>query len=133
MPTNSGGLAEEDTTTGISFSPTAEAFHMARWLGVLVAAPILWVLLFVVFDSLFGDLRATPWGLLAIASISHIAPEGGLSVMIYLLTFGSEILIFCALFATWVAPVLATAVLGPARLRGEFSPPSHPTVDTARL
>jgi hypothetical protein len=106
---------EGDTTTGISFSPTAEAYHIAKWTGVLVIAPLLWFVLFVVFDSLFGDLRVSPWGLLAMALISHVAPEGGLSIMIYLLTFGTEILVFCALFATWIAPIFAVPVLGSDR------------------
>jgi len=106
---------EGDTTTGISFSPTAEAYHMARWVGILVVAPLLWFLLFVVFDSLFGDVRATPWGLLALAMISHTAPEGQLTGLIYLVTFGSESLIFCALFATWFAPAVGDAFLGPDR------------------
>jgi hypothetical protein len=108
---------EGDTTTGISFSPTSEAYHMAQWTGVLVVAPLIWCLFFFTFDSLFGDLRTTPWGLLALALISHIAPEGGLTILIYLLTFGAEILIFCALFATWVAPLFAITVLGPERRR----------------
>jgi hypothetical protein len=112
-----GHLADTDESTGISFSPTAEAFHMAGWVGVLVVAPLLWCLFFIVFDSLLGDLRATPWGLLAVAMIGHTAPEGGLSIMIYLLTFGTVILTFCAIFATWVAPIFAIPVLGPDRGR----------------
>jgi hypothetical protein len=109
-----GGLvSDEDTATGISFSPTAEAFHIARWVGIFIVAPLLWFLLFVIFDSLLGDLRASAWGLLAFVFIAHIAPEGGLSILIYLFTFGTEILVFCALFATFVAPVLGTFVVGP--------------------
>jgi hypothetical protein len=108
-------VSEEDTTTGISFSPTAEAYHMDTWVGVLVVAPLIWFVLFVVYDSLFGDLRATPWGLLVVALFSHAAPEGMLTGVIALLTFGTEMLVFCALFATWVAPVLASTVLGPER------------------
>src|SRR6185437_161455 len=110
-----GGLSEEDTTTGISFSPTAEAFHMDKWLGVMVIAPILWFLTFIVCDSLFGDLRATPWGLLVLVEISHVAPEAALSGLIHFLTFGIEALIFCALFATYVAPYFAIPVIGPDR------------------
>jgi hypothetical protein len=108
---------EGDTTTGISFSPTAEAYHMKKWVGVLVVAPLIWFLVFLVFDSLFGDLRATPWGLLSLALISHMAPEGQLTGAIYLLTFGVEALVFCALFATWVAPIFSIVVLGPDRRR----------------
>jgi hypothetical protein len=110
-----GGLPEEDTTTGISFSPTAEAYHMGKWVGIFVAAPLVWTLLFIVLDSLLGDLRTTPWGLLAMAMISHTAPETAITGAIYLLTFGTEIYIFCAIFATWVAPIFAIAVLGRER------------------
>jgi hypothetical protein len=110
-----GALSPEDTSTGISFSPTSEAYHMDTWVGVLVIAPLLWFLLFVVYDSLFGDLRATPWGLLVIAMFSHSAPEGALTGVIALLTFGVETLIFCAFFAGRVAPILAVVVLGPDR------------------
>jgi hypothetical protein len=112
-----GGIPDQDTSTGISFSPTAEAYHMDKWVGVLVAAPLVWFVLFIVFDSLFGDLRASPWGLLVMAQISHVAPETALTGAIGLLTFGTEIFIFCAVFATWVAPVFATVVLGPDRRR----------------
>ncbi len=110
-----GALATEDTSTGVSFSPTAEAYHMATWVGVLVIAPLIWFFLFVVFDSLFGDLRASPWGLLVIAIFSHAAPESSTSGLIYWLTFGVEILTFCAFFATWVAPIIGGLVVGPPR------------------
>jgi len=120
-----------DTTTGISFSPTGEGYHWAKWVGILVVAPLLWLLLFIVYDSLLGDIRASPWGLLVLALLSHVAPEGMLSGVIAFLTFGVEAVIFCALFATFVAPFFAIAVLGPNRRR--FAPqPSfrhlpHPT------
>jgi hypothetical protein len=108
-------MPEEDTTTGISYSATAEGYHWAKWVGILVVAPLLWFLLFIVYDKLLGDLRASPWGLLVIAQISHTAPEGMLSGVIYLVTFGVEIFVFCALFATYIAPLFAIAVLGPDR------------------
>jgi hypothetical protein len=104
-----------DTTTGISFSATGEAYHWAKWVGILVVAPLLWLLLFVVLDSLIGDIRASPWGLLVLALLSHTAPEGMLSGVIAFLTFGVETVAFCALFATFVAPFFAIAVLGPDR------------------
>jgi len=128
-----GGLSEDDNSTGISFSPTAEAYHLDKWRGVLVVAPLIWLLMFFMFDSLFGDLRTTPWGLLVLAELSHVAPEGALSGLINFMTFGTEILIFCALFATWVAPVFAIAVLGPDRrrvVRPIITRPSIPSIDT---
>jgi hypothetical protein len=110
-----GNMNPEDYSTGISFSPTAEAYHMKRWVGVLAIAPALWLLFFVVFDNLLGDLRSTPWGLLAIAMLSHSAPEGALNGTIVLVTFGVEILVFCALFSRWIAPYLAAGLLPPRR------------------
>jgi hypothetical protein len=116
-----GGLPEDDFTTGISWSPTAEAYHMGKWFGVFVVAPLIWFLLFLVLDSLLGDLRATPWGLLALSLLSHYAPETQLTGAIYVITFGSVIFTFCALFATFVAPTVAIAVLG--RDRHSFQRP----------
>lgn len=110
-----GHMSEEDVSTGISYSPTSEAYHMARWVGVFVVAPIVWCVLFVELDYLFGDLRSTPWGLLVIAQLSHTAPEGMLSGTIGLMSFGTEAFIFCAVFAAWIAPYFAIAVLGPER------------------
>jgi hypothetical protein len=118
-----GGMPEEDTTTGISFSPTAEAFHLDRWTGVLVWAPAIWLLLFVVYDSLCGDTRNSAWGLLVVTLISHFAPEGALSGAIYFITFGSVAVIFCAFFAAYVAPIFSIVVLGPDRR--EPKPPSY--------
>ena len=112
---NGQAFDEGDTTTGISFSPTAESYHWAKWLGVLVVAPLLWLMLFLVYDALFGDLRCSPWGLLVMAQIAHTAPEGGINGTIVLCTFGLEISVFCALFATYIAPYFAIAVLGPDR------------------
>ena len=112
---NGQPLDEGDTTTGISFSATGEAYHWAKWVGIFVVAPLLWLLLFVVLDSLIGDIRTSPWGLLVLALLSHTAPEGMLSGAIAFLTFGVEAVIFCALFATYVAPFFAIAVLGPDR------------------
>jgi hypothetical protein len=110
-----GGLPEGDTTTGISFSPTSEAYHLARWVGVLVVAPAVWLLLFVIYDSLCGDTRSSPWGLLVLALISHVAPEGSLVGAIYFLSYGALTLIFCAFFAAWIAPLCSFVVLGPDR------------------
>jgi hypothetical protein len=125
---NGQPLNEGDTSTGISFSATGEAYHWAKWVGVLIAAPLIWLLLFVVLDSLIGDIRTSPWGLLVLAMLSHTAPEGMLSGAIAFLTFGVEAIIFCALFATFVAPFFATAVLGPERrtILSPMSPRNQP-------
>jgi hypothetical protein len=108
-----GLLPEDDTTTGISFTPTAEAFHLARWLGLLVVAPVLWIMLFTIFDSLCGDTRKSPWGLLVMALFAHSAPESGLSGPIYMMGYGSFSIIIAALFTSYVLPIVGTLLVGP--------------------
>jgi hypothetical protein len=107
-----GGISEDDNSTGISFSPVAEAYHMKRWVGIFVVAPLVWGLLFIVYDLLFGDLRTTPWGLLVLTALAHVAPEQALSGAIYMVTFGTAAFVFCAFFAAYVAPLFAVAALG---------------------
>jgi hypothetical protein len=115
-------MDQGDTTTGISFSPTGEAYHWAKWFGIFVTAPFVWLLLFIIYDSLIGDIRASPWGLLVLAELSHTAPEGMISGAIYFITFSLEALVFCALFATFVAPFFAIAVLGPNKASHALQP-----------
>jgi hypothetical protein len=101
---------EDDTTTGISFSPTADAFHMARWMGVLLIAPALWFACFFVMDFICGDTRESPWGLLMFAMCAHIAPEGMMNGPFHLLTFGPMVIIFVTLLSVYVLPVIGNVM-----------------------
>ena len=110
-----GGLSEDDTTTGVSFSPSGEAYHLAKWVGVLVVAPLVWILLFVTMDSLCGDVRRSPWGLLVIALFGHVAPEGMLDGAIYTFGYGSLSVIFGALASAYVMPLVGRLSTGSRR------------------
>jgi hypothetical protein len=110
-----GVVGEDDTTTGISFTPTGEAYHLAGWTGIFIVAPIIWTMLFTVFDSLCGDVRRSPWGLLVIALFAHVAPEGMLGGAIYVMWFGAVGIIVVALATSRVMPILGTLLAGPAR------------------
>ena len=109
------GFNEEDTTTGISFTPVAEAYHEAKWFGVLVVEPILWIITFVILDSLCGDLRKSPWGILVLAFFAHIAPEGALQGLFYMMSYGTLIVLVVAYFSAYVMPLLASLVSPPKR------------------
>ncbi|WP_263367582.1 hypothetical protein [Edaphobacter bradus] len=112
-----GGLPENDYTTGIAFSPSGDAYHIARWVGVFLIAPILWIGLFTLFDSLCGDTRTSPWGLLIMALFAHTAPEGMLGGVIYSYGFVTMGLLFAALSAAYVMPIFGTLVKGPEKTR----------------
>jgi hypothetical protein len=113
-----GMIGEEDTSTGISFSPIGEAFHLGRWVGIFIAAPILWIMLFTLINSLCGDVRKSPWGLLAIVIFAHIGPEGGLGGPIGMLWYGAMGIIFAALAAAYVMPILGSIFTSPGRTGG---------------
>jgi hypothetical protein len=107
-------LPEDDETTGISFTPLGEAYHLAKWAGVFAVAPVIWILCFVLFDSLCGDVRESPWGLLAIIMFAHVAPEGMLGGLIYIMGYGAFSILFAALTASYVTPILGILISGPA-------------------
>lgn len=110
-----GGLPEDDFTTGVSFSPSGEAYHLARWNGIFLVAPMLWIMLFTLFDSLCGDTRVSPWGLLLTAYFSHQAPEGMLGGIIYVLGFGTFGILVVAFAAAYVMPIVGTFFKGPEK------------------
>lgn len=110
-----GSIAEDDTTTGISFSPTGEAFHLAGWMGIFIIAPSFWIVIFTLFDSLCGDVRKSPWGLIVIIVFSHLAPEGGLGGMVYAMGYITAALLFSVYMAAYLMPIIGDMVIGPGR------------------
>lgn len=115
-----GNLAEDDITTGISFSPTGEAFRLAGWTGVFIVAPLFWFVTFTLFDSLCGDVRKSPWGLIIIIVFSHLAPEGGIGGMVYAMGYITAALFFSAYMAAYLMPIVGDLVIGPNRRPIQF-------------
>jgi hypothetical protein len=108
-----GLLADEDTSTGVSFSPTSEAYHLAEWTGLILLAPAIWIVLFALFDSLCGDVTKSPWGLLVMLIYSHIAPEAGISGLIYSFGYTTLAIFIAAILGAYVMPVIGTFFIGP--------------------
>ena len=108
-----GMLAEADESTGISFSSTATAFHMAGWRGIFLLASSTWFFLFLIFDSLCGDVRKTPWGLLVIVLFAHAAPEADITAIIYMCFYTVYAIVFAGIMGAYVMPVIGTFFIGP--------------------
>jgi hypothetical protein len=108
-----GVLAENDESTGVSFSSTSTAYHLIGWTGIFLLAPAIWFFLFFVFESLCGDTRETPWGLLVMVLYTHAAPEGDIGNMIYTATYAAFGIVFAAVVGAYVAPVIGTLFIGP--------------------
>jgi hypothetical protein len=109
-----GMVADDDTGTGISFSPVAEAFRTDRWIGLFLILPGVWLLLFASTEFICGDARQAPWSLLPILLYSHVAPEGLLSGQVYLIGYGNGAVLLAILFCTRVAPTLGRLFYGSA-------------------
>ena len=110
-----GILAEDDLSTGISFTPTGEAYQLAGWVGVFIVAPVIWIMLFTLLDSVCGDTRKSPWGLLVIALYAHAAPEAMLAGSVYIMWFGTIGVLFVALLTSYIMPLLGTLLVGPEK------------------
>ena len=108
-----GILAEADESTGISFSSTASAFHLVGWNGVFLLAPATWFFLFLIFDSLCGDVRKIPWGLLVIVLFAHAAPEGDITAIIYMCCYTMYAIVFAGVMGAYVMPIIGSFFIGP--------------------
>jgi hypothetical protein len=106
------GLAADDTSTGISYSPVAEAFHCEGWGGILWLLPLIWILLFSSVDFVVGDLQRYPWGLMVVVWFAHAAPETLVGGMIYFMGYGNLGMALAIIAVTRIAPILGALFMG---------------------
>jgi hypothetical protein len=112
-----GMIGQDDDTTGISFSPTADAFHQASWFGVVLLDPSILFVMFMVIDFLGGDIRRSPWGLLFCVTEAHAANEGMLGGQIYMATYIAFGVVVMATLARYVLPVVSGVISNTDRTR----------------
>jgi hypothetical protein len=112
-----GGLGDDDDSTGISYTPEADAYHQATWFGIFVLLPTLLLGLFYLMDSVSGDVRTAPWGVLYIVTVAHMAPEGLIPGIFYTATFLTETILVVALFSKYVLPIFAGIITNSERTR----------------
>ncbi len=123
-----GFLAADDYTTGISFSPVAEAYHVGGWPAMFLVLPGVWFLLFVTIDMVAGDMRSSPWGLLLVVYFAHAGAESLLGGLIYYTGYGNLSMVVAILFCTRLAPIVGALFKGSASGRlpaGAAAPQPH--------
>ncbi len=113
-----GGLAPDDFTTGISYTPTAEAFHLGGWTALVLLLPTLWLMMFVVTDWVVGDIRRSFWPLISMVAYAHNAPESLLGGLIYNTAYGNLTIVVAMAFATRLAPILGALFYGRRKVPG---------------
>jgi hypothetical protein len=118
-----GGLAPDDFTTGVSYSPVAEAYHLDGWTSVLLLQPAIWLLLFLSVDlTTSGDLRRGPWALILIVYFAHAAPESLLGGLVFYIFNGNVAMLFAMFFCTRIAPTVGVFLYGRQRIEA-LQPP----------
>lgn len=110
-----GILAADDHTTGVSFSPVADAFHEGTWFAVLILMPAMALMCFTVIDSVAGDIREGPWGLYFLLVAAHQAPEGTMGAFVIMSTYAVEVISFAAFASAYISPLIATFFVGPEK------------------
>lgn len=111
-----GIIDDQNEGTGISFSPTADAYHQVGWYGLALLAVIIFVL-FMVMDGLSGDLRLAPWGLLFTVLMAHSANEGMIGGQIYIFTYVALGVVIVALMSKYVLPIVSGVITNTDRTR----------------
>ena len=117
-----GELSEDDTTTGISFSAAADAYHQEKWLGILLLLPIDLFLLFLVMDSVVGSAKYSPFALFPVVQLFEAGPAGGLDVCVHMATYG----VVGILLVVWTTKVATPYVL--RVFRGSNAPDAEATI-----
>jgi hypothetical protein len=116
-----GILSADDTTTGVSFGPAAEAFHLGGWTGVVVAMPLCWLPFFVSIYWLGGDLRKSPWGIFYVVYFAHMAPEGGIGAVVSAIWYVNLGFVLGMFFGTYIAPLIGS-FLASGKLTAPLAP-----------
>ena len=101
-----GLVADEDMTTQTAFAPVGDAFREFGWSGVIVILPVLFFCTFLLSDSLFGDVRDTPWGFVMVGEAAVLAP--GMLLPVHPWYWGH--ILPSILFLIWVTRYVAPEV-----------------------
>ncbi len=119
-----GVLADNDESTGISFTPFADGYHTAQWLGVTLYLGVMMCVMFLVCDSVGGSIQRSPWGLMYLLYFAHAAPEGMLEQTMYSISNLTAALVGAALIARYVAPVIGNFLFveRPTAAPGDLQP-----------
>jgi hypothetical protein len=116
-----GLLADDDTTTGVSFGVTADAYKEGEFTGVLVVMPLILAVVFCAISLVVGDIRDHPSAVLLVLIVAHVGPEGMIPGLI-LLILDLFIIVVFAVLSRFVFPLIAAAVLPPPGAQlGELS------------
>jgi hypothetical protein len=116
-----GMLGDEDYSTGISFSPFADAYHCGQWLGVTAVAFAIFLFGFYLMDAVAGSTDASIWPLIFLIYAAHGAPEGMMGGPVY---GGATLTVFvwgAAFVCSRVVPIIGNIISPPKATSRAFA------------
>ena len=105
-----GELGKDDFSTGVSFSPSADAYHEGYFFGVLVFEMLVMSIGFTLLDSLAGDARRNFAVLVMLGLVVKVSHENALYGTINLCAQPMFALFFVALPCAYVFPIIGRFV-----------------------
>lgn len=101
-----GILSDDDGSTGVSFSPSADAYYQGGFYGIIVVETACFTLIFLAFSFLVGDVRDHPAVLVLVLITAHTGPEGAIPGAIILI-LASAVVVGVAFLSRYVLPLIA--------------------------
>jgi len=101
-----GILADEDGSTGVSFTASADSYYQGGFYGVIVVQTFCFIAIFLAFSFLVGDVRDHPAVLVLIMITGHVGPEGAIPGAI-LLILASTVVVGVAFLCRYILPLIA--------------------------
>ncbi len=110
-----GIVGDDDDTTGISFTPTGEAYQLAGWTGIFVIAPLIWIPLFT--HLRFALRRCPPVALGPPRYRAFRTRRAGAMIggAVYIMWYGAIGVIFVAVASAYAMPIIGTLIAGPEK------------------
>jgi hypothetical protein len=109
-------LSDDDNSTGVSFSLSADAYKEGGFIyGIVVGETLCLILVFCITSWVVGDVRDHPAAIILVLLVAHVAPEGAMSGLIQLILYTGVVLIV-GLFSRYISPLIASSVMPPERL-----------------
>jgi hypothetical protein len=121
-------LADEDSSTGVSFGVTADSYFEGGLYGVLVIQTLCFIAIFTVFSFVIGDVREHPANILLVLFTSHVAPEGMLPGAISLVLACVTVIGF-ALFCRYIFALVTDTFLPESSLPNPAAQPAFAAAD----
>jgi hypothetical protein len=119
-------LSADDETTGVSFSPTADAYHEGRMVAVVVLEPAVLMIIFLVLDSVIGDVRLNPVGLLTTILVSRASWENAIWAAPLLMGQYLFTNVLASYVCAYVLPMLGSLFNKPLLMRPQGLNPGAP-------